>query len=186
VGGVAFIREVRASRGGLGFEAFGLRTRNRRKYSDTMARPQPAPLDPAELVALAQAVMKGAKFPMLATIDGEQPRLRPVSPVRTDGFTVYVANLRMYRKTGEIAANPRVELCYLDEKHDQVRITGVAEALADRTLLQSIWDSNPLLRQYLGTIENPALIVYRVVPNRVRYMKEWALEYHEVPLAVAE
>jgi hypothetical protein len=25
------------------------------------------------------------------------------------------------------------------------------------------------------------LIVYRIMPNRVRYMKEWALEYFEVP-----
>ena len=147
-----------------------------------MARPQPAPIDPAELVTLAQAVMTAAKFPMLATMDGDQPRLRPVSPVRTDGFIVYVANLRLYRKTGEIAANPKVELCYLDDKHDQVRITGVAGILVDRALLQAIWDTNPLLRQYLGTIDNPALVVYRIVPNRVRYMKEWALDYYEVPL----
>ena len=26
------------------------------------------------------------------------------------------------------------------------------------------------------------MIVYRVTPTRVRYMREWALEYHEVPL----
>ena len=131
---------------------------------------------------MALAVIASAKFPMLASLDGEQPRLRPVSPVRTDGFTVYVANLRLYHKTQEIAANPRVELCYLDEKHDQVRITGVAEVVTDRTVLQAIWDGNALLRQYLGTIDNPLLIVYRVVPNRVRFMREWALDYHDVPL----
>ena len=48
-------------------------------------------------------------------------------------------------------------------------------------LLQEIWDANPLLRQYLGTVDNPALIVYRVRPERVRFMREWALDYHEVP-----
>lgn len=126
--------------------------------------------------------MKAAKFPVLVTIDGDQPRGRPVSPVRTDGFVVFVANLRMYGKTAEIAANPKVELCYLDDHHDQVRITGIAEVVADRVLLQEIWDATPLLRQYLGSLENPALIVYRIAPSRVRYMKEWALEYHEVPL----
>ena len=62
-------------------------------------------------------------------------------------------------KTIEIAANPKVELCYLDEHHDQVRITGKAEVETDRTLLQEIWDANPLLRQYLGSIDNPELIV---------------------------
>ncbi len=147
-----------------------------------MSKPIPEPVDPAKVAELALAVVRAYRFPNLATIDGDQPRVRPVSPVRTDGFTVYVANLRNYHKTGEIAANPKVELCYLDDRHDQVRITGVAETLTDRVVLQEIWDANPLLRQYLGSIDNPALIVYRIRPLRVRFMREWALEYIEVPL----
>ena len=115
-------------------------------------------------------------------MDADQPRLRPVSPVRTDRFVVYVANLRSYHKTGEIAANPKVELCYLDEEHDQVRITGVAEVLEDRPILETIWRENPLLRQYLGSLDNPELIVYRMRPTRVRFMREWALEYHEIEI----
>ena len=147
-----------------------------------MTKPESEPIDPAQLPELAQSVMNEAKFPMLSSIDGDQPRLRPVSPVKTDGFTVYVANLKAYHKTQEIAANPKVELCYMDSKHDQVRITGVAEVLEDADELQTIWDDNPLLRQYLGTIDNPMLIVYRIVPKQVRFMREWALEYHEVPV----
>src|SRR6516164_9793384 len=111
-----------------------------------MTKPAPEPVNPAQLVDLALAVVRADRFPQLATIDGDQPRVRPVSPVRTDGFTVYVANLRGYHKTAEIAANPRVELCYLDARHDQVRITGVAEVVGDRTLLLEIWDANTLLR----------------------------------------
>ncbi len=147
-----------------------------------MAKPTPKRFDPGEVPALAAAVIKADRFPYLATIDGDQPRLRPVSPVRTEGFTVYVANLRSYHKTGEIAANPNVELCYLDEEHNQVRITGTADVVTDRAVLQDIWDTNPLLRHYLGSLDNPELIVYRITPNRVRYMREWALAYHEVPV----
>ena len=147
-----------------------------------MAKPVPKPIAPAELLALAHGVLKSDRFPMLATVDGDQPRLRPVSPVRTDGFTVYVANLRCYHKTGEIAANPKVELCYLDDGHNQVRLTGVAEIVTERPLLQEIWDANPLMRQFLGSLDNPMLLVYRIRPTRVRYMQEWALEYHEVPI----
>ena len=145
-----------------------------------MAKPEPDPIDPAQLPAMAQDVMNEAKFPMLASIDGEQPRLRPVSPVKTDGFTVYVANLKAYHKTQEIAANPKVELCYMDSKHDQVRITGEAQVLSDESEIQAIWEANPLLRQYLGTPENPMLIIYKIIPQQVRFMREWALEYHEV------
>jgi general stress protein 26 len=146
-----------------------------------MSKPVPKPIDPAELRTLALGVIAADRFPQLATIDGDQPRVRPVSPVRSDGFTIYVANLRMYHKTGEIAANPKVELCYMDASHNQVRLTGIAEILTDRPLLEQIWQDNPLMRQFLGSLDNPQLIVYRIRPTQVRYMQEWALEYHEVP-----
>lgn len=151
--------------------------------------PQPDPVNPSDLPEVAAAVIREAKFPMLASIDvdGQQPRLRPVSPVRVDGFTIYVANLRSYHKTAELVANDRVELCYLAPNHDQLRITGRAEALGesegDADLIAEIWEGNPLLRRYLGTPENPELIIYRIRPDRVRFMREWALEYHEVPIA---
>ena len=146
-----------------------------------MNRPIPEPVNPAEVPSLAAQVVQQDRFPYLATIDGDQPRLRPVSPVRTDGFHVYIANLRGYHKTVEIQANPKVELCYMHE-HNQVRITGVANIIDDRTLLEEIWGDNPLLRQYLGSIDNPDLVVYCVEPTQVRYMREWALEYFDVPL----
>ena len=147
-----------------------------------MTKPIPEPIDLLRLPELAQAVIAADRFPDLATIDGDQPRVRPVSPVKTDGFTVYVANLRMYHKTAEIAANPHVELCYVDAHHDQVRISGIAEVVTERSTLQEIWDANPLLRQYLGSLDNPALIVYCIRPLQVRFMREWALNYHDVPI----
>jgi len=146
-----------------------------------MNKPKPDPIDPEKVRALALGVVKADRFPYLATIDGDQPRLRPISPVKTEEFTVYVANLRSYHKTVEIEANPKVELCYLDDGHNQVRITGAAAVVTDRDVLREIWDANPLLRQYLGNIDNPELILYRITPSRVRYMQEWALEYYEVP-----
>src|SRR3954467_4672307 len=99
-----------------------------------MTKPEPKTIEPAEVRTLALAVIRADRFPQLATIDGDQPRVRPVSPVRTDHFTVYVANLRGYHKTAEIEANPKVELCYLDDHHDQVRLTGVAAVVTDRAL----------------------------------------------------
>lgn len=148
-----------------------------------MSKPKPKPIDPSEVTGLALDVIRQDRFPYLASMDGMQPRVRPVSPVRTVGFTVFVANLKAYHKTVEIAANPNVELCYLSDSHDQVRITGVAEVVDDRATLESIWADNPLLRQYLGSVDNPELIVYRIDPSQVRFMREWALEYHDVDLS---
>ena len=82
-----------------------------------MPKPEPEPLSPGKAREEALRVVAEDRFPYLATMDEDQPRLRPVSPVRTVGFTVFVANLRAYGKTAEIKANPKVELCYLDKVH---------------------------------------------------------------------
>ena len=144
-------------------------------------KPLPAPL-PEDVRELALSTMRHAKFPMMASMDGDQPRVRPVSPVKTTDFTANVASFRSSHKTGEIEDNAKVELCYMSEKHDQVRITGMAEEVVEREVVQEIWDTNPLLRSYLVSIDNPEFVLYRVVPIHVRFMREWALEYHDVPI----
>ena len=144
-------------------------------------KPTPDPIG-EDVREVALATMRQAKFPILASLDGDQPRARPVSPVRTDEFTVYVASFRSSHKTAELARNAKVELCYMSDKHDQVRITGTADVVTDRAVIQQIWDSNPLLRSYLVTIDNPEFVLYCITPTQVRFMREWALEYHEVAL----
>ena len=148
-----------------------------------MPKPVPKEVNPDQIRDLALGVIDKAKFPMLATIDDKHPRLRPVSPVHQDGFTIYIANLRTYRKTKQLAENPNVELCYLDNDHNQVRISGVASIVTERNLLELFWQKNRLLAHYLGSIDNPELIVYKINPIKVVYMQEWALEYHDVPIS---
>lgn len=147
-----------------------------------MSQEKPEPIRPEDLPALARKVMADAKFPVLATIDGDRPRVRPMSPVRTEGFTVWLANLRRYGKTAQIAANPHVELCYVSPDHDQVRIAGVAETVTDEATIRELFEENALLRKYLGSPDNPELVLYRVRPERVRFMREWTLDYQDVPL----
>src|SRR5918992_5576459 len=105
-----------------------------------MPKPEPKKIEPAEVRQLSETLIRKARFPALATIDGDQPRVRPVSPVRVEGFTIYVANLKSYHKTGEIEINPNVELVYVNDDHDQVRITGVASIVTDRELIEDIFN----------------------------------------------
>ena len=144
-------------------------------------KPTPEPLL-ENVRELALSTMRQAKFPMLASIDGDQPRVRPVSPVKTTEFTAFIASFRSSHKTGEIRDNGKVELCYMSDKHDQVRITGMAEEVGEPDVIQEVWNANPMLRTYLVSIDNPEFVLYRVVPIHVRFMREWALDYHDVPI----
>jgi uncharacterized pyridoxamine 5'-phosphate oxidase family protein len=133
------------------------------------------------LLALARSIVRSVPVSMLATLEGDQPRVRPVSPVRVDGFTVYVATLRRHAKAGQIALNPRVELCWLDGDRTQVRIAGVAEPVADPGLLGEIWRESAPLRRAAGAPGNPELVIFRVTPARVRLRRDGAAAYAELP-----
>ena len=147
-----------------------------------MPKPTPVPVTAEQLPELARAVLKADRFPVLATVDGDQPRARPITATWTDGFTVYFANLKRFHKTAELAANAKVELCFLDKGDDQVRLTGVAERVTDRATQDEAFARDALLRQYLKSPDNPEFILYRVKPTQVRFMREWALEYFDVPI----
>ena len=71
-----------------------------------MNQPIPEPVSPEDVPRLAHEVIQDDRFPVLASIDQDTPRVRPVSPVKTEEFTVWVANLKSYHKTQEIAGNP--------------------------------------------------------------------------------
>jgi len=45
-----------------------------------MKKPVPQPIETSQLHSLALAVIAADRFPHLATMDGDQPRLPPVSP----------------------------------------------------------------------------------------------------------
>jgi general stress protein 26 len=147
-----------------------------------MPPPTPPPIRPEDVPELARGVIRAGKFPLLATVDGDQPRLRPMTLSWEENFTTYFVSLKRFHKTQELAANPKVEVCFLDEHHSQVRISGIAELVTDPALRRKAWDRDPLIPRFLGSIDNPEFQLLRVRPTRVRYMKEWALEYHDVPL----
>ena len=135
-----------------------------------------------ELRDLALTVVRQCRFPFLASVDGDRPCLRPVSPAWVDGFTTWVASLCSSGKTEQLRANDRVELCFLTEDHDQVRIAGRAIETTDRERRLEVWKRYALLRKYFMDVDDPEFILYEIRPERVRYMKEWELEYKEIAL----
>ena len=83
----------------------------------------------------------------MTTMDDDQPCARPVSPLRNDNFVVWIASLRDSHKTAEIGINPKTELCYMTQTHDQVRITGLVHTITDAAVRFELWNQSPLLKQ---------------------------------------
>jgi pyridoxamine 5'-phosphate oxidase len=75
----------------------------------------------------------------LATVEGDQPRCRGMFLFRADKDGIIFHSGSMKAVHGQIAKNPKVELCFNDfQKRIQVRVAGALEILEDNALKDEI------------------------------------------------
>ena len=112
----------------------------------------------------------------LATIDGDQPRVR--------GFFMWYANESgFYFHTGamkpvykRLKANPRVELCFYhsDEKGGvMMRVAGAVEFIDDSKLRGKLVEERQFLKAWGFTSESSDLIIFKVSKGEAYF---WTME----------
>ena len=101
----------------------------------------------------------------LATVEGDQPRVRGFMLWRADesGFYYQVPSTKQVYK--QIAANPKVEMCFYNcapELSDikTLRVAGTVEVLDDKDLKKQLLDEWGFL-PYKG-VDDPELVLFRV------------------------
>lgn len=100
----------------------------------------------------------------LATVDGDQPRVR--------GFLVLYANENgFYFTTGrakdvyrQLQENPRLELCFFNSQSGkQMRVTGKAEWIDDLDFRAKVLEDRPWLKDYgTGKPDDPVFAVLHI------------------------
>jgi uncharacterized pyridoxamine 5'-phosphate oxidase family protein len=75
----------------------------------------------------------------LATMDGDQPRVRGMLLYRADENGIIFHTGAMKDLYSQITANPKVELCFFS-KGVQVRVSGTLEKCEDPVLAQEIFE----------------------------------------------
>ena len=107
-------------------------------------------------------LISDAGFGMLATTEGNQPRVRPMMPYLTDDNILLVALLSRSRTIPQIQKNPQVEICYVDRKMWYCRVAGKASLSSDQTHKEILWNNIPMLKQYFGGIDDPNFIMLEI------------------------
>jgi len=140
--------------------------------------------EPGDL-AKARAIINSCAYASLATCEGDQPRVRPVSVFSCDDGSFLVATVTKTRKVEQLKNNPKVELCFVDDRHRQVRIQGRAE------LVESIEEKGRLMKQYLSAAmwsqyfkgpDDPLFALYRIRPEHMEWMDSGQIFYRPVDL----
>lgn len=107
-------------------------------------------------------LIRDSGYGMLATIEDNQPRVRPMMPYLTDDGQLLLALLNTSRSIEQIKANPRVEICFVDRKMWYCRIAGNAKISENRENKEILWNNIPMLRQYFGEIDDPIFILMEI------------------------
>ncbi len=115
-------------------------------------------------------LIKDAGFGVLATLENNQPKARPMMPYLDENGNLLLAVLSHSRTIPQIKKNPHVEMCYIDRKMCFARISGKASVSIDIPKKQVAWDNIPMLRQYFAGPEDPNFVLIEIDTSTVEAM----------------
>ena len=103
--------------------------------------------------------LKNAETYYLATMDGDQPRVRPFGSVDIFDGKLYIQTGKVKDVAKQIAANPKVELCAFKDGR-WLRITGELVEDDRREAKKHMLDSYPVLRRMYSEDDGNTLVLY--------------------------
>jgi len=108
----------------------------------------------------------------LATVEGDQPRLRPVTLIRS-GDRLFFATGAGDAKTVQIKGNPKVEFCMLLEKGESkgtLRVECLAKAVTDMSVKSDLYNRVAFMKQFWSSPEDERFMLFELTPKGFEYM----------------
>ena len=124
----------------------------------------PAKVAPAEAKRNMETVCKFLKDSgcyYLATVDGDQPRVRPFGTALIFEGRLYIQTGRKKKVSQQIARNGKVEICaFQPEKKCWLRLTGVLVDDDRREAKQAMLDAHPGLKKMYSADDPNTQVLY--------------------------
>lgn len=110
----------------------------------------------------------------LATIDGNQPRVRIIMLYQADESGIIFCTGRHKALNAQLQANPAVEMCFYNaEEGRQVRIEGTVEMLDDLELKKEVVEKFTFLKPLVESQGYEVMVCYRLTNARAT---TWTME----------
>lgn len=118
----------------------------------------------------------------LATVDGDQPRVRALGFWFADetGFYFQIGAVKdMY---GQLQKNKKVEACFWQPDEEStgtmLRVAGEIEFIEDPELKNKVLEDRPFLKEFGMTVDHPGLIIFRIARGEAYF---WTMETNFEP-----
>jgi general stress protein 26 len=113
----------------------------------------------------------------LGTCDGDQPMVRPVSPIVESCDKIYIATSSKSRKVDQIRRNPKVSLAFVDLPRGEKAATviGRATVVNARDEIRRLWDlaGFDLSFHFPEGPEARELCFLRILVDQVEWRDRW-------------
>lgn len=130
-----------------------------------------------EIAKMVEIMRKNSMPAYLATCDGDQPRVRPVSPIVEDDLIVWVATSSNSRKVKQITGNPKICLSFMEhpEGDRSAFVIGEAEIIPDLDQKKRIWKlaSFDLSRHFPKGPESEEFCLLKIAIKKVEWWESW-------------
>ncbi|MDD5220053.1 MAG: pyridoxamine 5'-phosphate oxidase family protein [Candidatus Bipolaricaulis sp.] len=117
--------------------------------------------------------LKPTQYVYLATSEGEQPRVRPVTLLNIDQ-KFWIATGMRSAKARQMRHNPNVEFCLpLGAEGDSgyLRIAGLAESVTEPEIRETIGKQIPFLQEFWSGSDDPQFALFRITHIEVEYLR---------------
>jgi len=131
--------------------------------------------DRKQLFADVDAACRKAVWAAVATVAGDEPRVRLVHPT-WEGETLWFATSPKSPKAVQIAANPNIDIQYQVSPPEfvHVMVRGRAELISDDTTRRHVWENvmdYDLKDFWQGGPTDPDYVAVKITPTRVEHSK---------------
>lgn len=113
----------------------------------------------------------------LATGDGDQPIVRPVSPIVEDNMSIWVTTYSTSRKVKQIQRNPKICLAFVDQpRGDKAAVViGKAEIITDFEEKERVWKIATFdLSQYFPNgPKSDEFCLLKININKIEWRDSW-------------
>ncbi len=103
----------------------------------------------------------------LATVEGDQPRVRTLGLWFADETGFYFQSSNKKKFPHQLKKNPKTEVCF--SKTDAFRISGVVEIMNDVKLKERAINDRPFLKSIGLDIYSPDLFIFRIAHGEINY-----------------
>jgi general stress protein 26 len=134
----------------------------------------------SERLELTPIMKDNSLHAYLATCDGDQPTVRPVSPIVEDETTIWITTYASSRKVRQIQRNPKICLAFVEQPNGDKAATVIGEAKIIQKTEQKkrVWGlaSFDLAQHFPGGSGSTDFCLLKIAVRRIEWRDSWTGE----------